>query len=801
MTIRMKFTAATSARAFATLMLATTAITATPTKAATEPPLAKVSAPELAQEPEVRTFAIPAQPLAAALARYSDVTGVSFAYKTGDFSGIRSPGVRGNLTAAQALGHLLAGTGVTFEFTGERTVALNRARESAVTAMQAISVYGSKSVQSLNDVTSSVGIVKSEEIEKRNLTSFREAFRVLGNVNDSDWPDSGFVIRGINSEGMTPGGTKPLATLYVDGTPQTVYGARRGARGLWDVEQIEVYRGPQSTLSGRAALAGAIYLKTADPSFDWEGAANMTIGTMNTRGGAIMVNAPVIEDQVAMRLSAQYESSESDLNYPDYEDFDRFDEFVTDQFYQIRGKVLFLPAALPDTSAVLSYSYSHDSPNTNDIGGANVGHEYGERRGDFNSAVFAESRSADTQNISFEIKHDLIPELELTSLTTYSFTAMERPSVNESTAGEANFTQGANESFLASQELRANLDSGPWRVVAGVFASIEEDQNHYRRPANFNRSDYSESYEKVVNMAAFGEVAYEFLPTWQIVGGGRVDHTDQNNANYFTRNGAVRTNTRTSFDELVFLPKIGLVKDLSPDQTVAFTVQKGFRSGGAGVQTSTGRTFSYDAEFAWNYELSYKGSFLNDRLQLTANAFYMQWKDQQVEIQEDPNDGNSDYTTNAANSSVMGFEVESQYAVTKEVSTFASIGYSATEFEEFNDQTYGDLGGFPFPQAPRWNLAFGTRYEDPTGFFIGGDAKYVSHFLARFGNAPQEYLDGYWVANVQAGFRNETWQAVLYVENALANDYFTYHDRNTTEDIAATLGPRRVFGVSVTGKF
>jgi len=695
----------------------------------------------------------------------------------------------------------LAGTGVTFEFTGERTVALSHPAQSAVTTMQAISVYGAKSTQSLGEVTSSVGIVQSEEIEKRNLTSFRDAFRVLGNVNDSDWADSGFIIRGINSEGMTPGGSKPLATLYVDGTPQTVYGARRGARSLWDVEQVEVYRGPQSTLSGRAALAGAIYLKTADPTFDWEGAANMTLGTMDTRGGAIMLNAPIVQDQVAMRFSAQYASSESDLNYPDYENFSRFDEYITDQNYQIRGKVLFLPAALPDTSALFSYSYSHDSPNSNDIGGPNVGHEYGERRGDFNSAVFAESRSADTQNISFEFKHDLFPGLELTSLTTYSFTDMERPSVNEGTFGESNFTQGGYESYLGSQEFRANLRTESWQAVAGVFMSIEEDESHYRRPANFSRSDYSESYEKAVNTALFGEATYEFLPSWKVVGGGRVDHTDQNNQNYFTRNGAVRTNNRTSFDELVFLPKFGLIKELAPNQSVAFTAQKGFRSGGAGVQSSTGKTFSYDAEFAWNYELSYKGSFLNDRLQLTANAFYMKWKDQQVEIQEDPNDGNSDYTTNAANSSVMGFEVESQYDVTKEISAFASIGYSATEFEEFNDKTYGDLSGLPFPQAPRWNLAFGTRYEHPTGFYIGGDAKYVSHFLARFGNAPQEYLDGYWVTNFQAGFQNDNWNAMLYVENALANDYFTYHDRNTTQDIAATLGPRRVIGVSVTGKF
>lgn len=89
----------------------------------------------------------------------------------------------------------------------------------------------------------------------------------MANVMDGDWADAGFIIRGVSSEGLVPG-SAPLATLYIDGVQQTVRGARRGARGLFDVEQVEVYRGPQSTLSGRAAMAGAIYIKTKDPTFE-----------------------------------------------------------------------------------------------------------------------------------------------------------------------------------------------------------------------------------------------------------------------------------------------------------------------------------------------------------------------------------------------------------------------------------------------------------------------------------------------------------------------------------------------------
>lgn len=82
----------------------------------------------------------------------------------------------------------------------------------------------------------------------------------MANLNSGDWTESGFVIRGITSEGLVPGGAgAPLASLYIDGVQQTTDGTRRGARGMFDTEQLEIYRGPQSTLSGRAALAGAMY--------------------------------------------------------------------------------------------------------------------------------------------------------------------------------------------------------------------------------------------------------------------------------------------------------------------------------------------------------------------------------------------------------------------------------------------------------------------------------------------------------------------------------------------------------------
>src|SRR3546814_4201662 len=68
----------------------------------------------------------------------------------------------------------------------------------------------------------------------------------------------------------------------------------------------------------------------------------------------------------------------------------------------------------------------------------------------------------------------------------------------------------------------------------------------------------------------------------------------------------------------------------TPNLKTGFTVQRGYRSGGSSGNIARSATFSYDPEFTWNYELSLRSAWLDGRLTLNANAFYVDWKDQQV---------------------------------------------------------------------------------------------------------------------------------------------------------------------------
>lgn len=686
-----------------------------------------------------------------------------------------------------------------------------RAQDSEATALEEIAVYGAKDVTRLLDSSASVGVVTADQIESGQIRSFRDAFRQLGNVMDADWSDAGFLIRGVNSEGFVPGGS-PLATMYVDGIQQGVNATRRGARGLWDVEQVEVYRGPQSTLSGRAALAGAIYIKTKDPTFEPGAAISGTVGNRGLAGTALMLNAPIVKDQVAVRFAGEFQRRKSDINYPTYKQFDRYDDLREDEYMNFRTKVLITPDALPDTKALLTYAYAADRPWTRDIAGPALGFDLGDDRGDFNDPTFAEVRRNKVHNLGAEITHDFSDALKLTSISTANLSDQDRPSVNQGTAGEFNGTAGWMKQNYWTQEVRLNYAKDQWSWVAGVYGSYEKDRAAFDRTSFFSRTDIGRSRITTKNLAAFGEATYEFIPTWKVTAGGRVDKTWQENSQ-LTQRTLIPSGVVSSFraytgktDDLNFVPKISLSKALTEKQTVGVTFSQGFRTGGTGLNLSTTEIYAYKPEKADNYELFYKGAFLDDRLKINANVFYTKYRNQQIET-INPLDGLDTEVVNAGSSESYGFEFEPSFQVTKEFSAFMSVGYVHTKFLSFDeDATFAAYEGRAFPEAPKWTVALGGKYAFDNGFHIGGDVKFTSSYLARFGSFdPIDKLKSRAIANLQAGYKWDRFEATLFVENLFNKRYYTYRDRADfgagAQDTANTLGERRLVGVNLKATF
>lgn len=229
---------------------------------------------QIAQSGQPHSFAIPAQPLASALDRFADQTGISFAYKTGDLSAIRSPGVTGMLTAREALQQLLAGTGVSFAFTGANTVTITRAPESGAGSVQLDAVQ----VQGVGAVQSTIDNLPPPYAGGQVATGGREGF--LGN---RDYMDTPFTSTSYTSTLVQNQQARTIADVVANDASATKYGLAMfdqfrirgfllGAGavsfdGLYGLvpedrvpveafERVEVFRGPSAFLNGYVGAVG-----------------------------------------------------------------------------------------------------------------------------------------------------------------------------------------------------------------------------------------------------------------------------------------------------------------------------------------------------------------------------------------------------------------------------------------------------------------------------------------------------------------------------------------------------------------
>lgn len=228
---------------------------------------------QLAQSSQPRSFAIPAQPLASALDRFADQTGISFAYRTGDISTIRSPGVSGMLAPREALQQLLVGTGVSFAFTGANTVTITRAPDAGSGAMQLDAVQ----VQGLNQ-QSTIDNLPPPYAGGQVATGGREGF--LGNRDTMDTP---FTSTSYTSTLVQNQQARTIADVVANDAAATKYGLSMfdqfrirgfllGAGGVsFDglyglvqedrvpveaFERVEVFRGPSAFLNGYVGAVG-----------------------------------------------------------------------------------------------------------------------------------------------------------------------------------------------------------------------------------------------------------------------------------------------------------------------------------------------------------------------------------------------------------------------------------------------------------------------------------------------------------------------------------------------------------------
>ncbi|MEG8223481.1 TonB-dependent receptor [Sphingomonas sp. HH69] len=262
-------------------------------------------------------------------------------------------------------------------------------------------------------------------------------------------------------------------------------------------------------------------------------------------------------------------------------------------------------------------------------------------------------------------------------------------------------------------------------------------------------------------------------------------------------NGSAPVGTRT-FN--AFLPKGGVEMAWTPDIATAFVVQRGYRSGGSSFNTARSQLFAYDPEFTWNYELSLRSAWLDGRLTFNANAFYIDWTEQQTNA----NFGNGTYdthTVNAGKSHVYGAELELAHRVSSAFDWYASLGHTRTKFDEFVTDvgSITDLSGLEFPYAPKWTLAGGANMRVGGRFNANVNASYRSAVMTDV-SIPQAAgrVRARTLVNARIGYEADHWSLSLFANNLFDEKYDQYVNDFTN---FAIIGAPRSVGLVLEAGF
>ena len=268
-----------------------------------------------------RQFNIPGGDLANALSEYSSVTGVQLIYAEASISGIRTRGVKGDLSAEAALSKLLSGTdfvpyrhspnviGITRQVRAphqaQADVLAGAAPDRAAASVETVVVTSSKIKGDIQTVPIAITALSQEQLTSRQIAGGPDLVKEVPNLTFSKTNFTGYniEIRGIGTQAISVT-TDPAVAVAFNDTP--FIRNHFFEQEFYDVSQVEVLRGPQGTLYGRNATAGVVNVVSAKPTDEFEAMLSADWGNYSNRRYEGMVNLPIVGDKLALRIAGEW---------------------------------------------------------------------------------------------------------------------------------------------------------------------------------------------------------------------------------------------------------------------------------------------------------------------------------------------------------------------------------------------------------------------------------------------------------------------------------------------------------------
>jgi len=613
--------------------------------------------------------------------------------------------------------------------------------------METIVVIGEKSERSLKDTTSSISVISEDVLNSLQNYTVNNIVAEVPNVVVHSGHTA--TIRGAFGNGPAggfnsiTGGAKARVSTIIDGVAEPFVADLSGDSGIWDIEQIEVYRGPQSTSNGRNSIGGMIYLKTKDPSFEWESSARLGYRNEDRYvDGSMMVSGPLIEDTLAVRVTAQYLNAETPDYGGDYgatnpADYD-LNERKTKRF---KAKALWKPS--DDLSAMLTYSANDEQ--------GNAGRVY--YTGDDPFAykqVTPRDISTNSDTISLKLNYRINDNVALEALVAYMDYQWGHDTYEFFNDDWEQHLEFDETSYTADIKLNFGQRGDTLTGFLGL-AYFEREQAFASSTGRFLYvgDDDSESN------ALYGEVTYNLNDSWRLIAGLRVEKEQQDRFFDFT---TVSNASNLDTDKTLILPKLALQYDVTENTTIGISAREGYSSPGGAYGFLSGEYYFFNEEEVSSYEASLRSSFLDGNVNVSANLFYNDYDGYQA-----ANDLRN--IVNVDKVVTQGLELEVRAMLTPALELNAGLGLLESEIEN-GGADYASAEGNELSMAPGVTGNIGLNYSFNSAWVFGISARYVDEYFSDIDNTKETIAGDYTLVRLQANYATNNWVVNAYVNNA-----------------------------------
>jgi iron complex outermembrane receptor protein len=601
----------------------------------------------------------------------------------------------------------------------------------------------------------------------------------------------------------------PAVGVYVD----DVYISRiRGALfDVYDIERIEVLRGPQGTLYGKNTIGGALKVVTRKPGDDLRADARVTFGDYNALEASGRVSGPIVEGKLAAGAVLYRGQRDGYVTDPVTASREYNNKDTTGGRLQLR----FTPG--PKFEALAAFDYTQESPNLtvgrqeallfsidqfpNGLPGVRIVPRLAPPTGEFNYRTtttlgLPNTNELEHKGLSLTLSYDLNGSATLKSITARRLLDYQDYIDIDATALEIGDVFVGVEQDQTSQEFQLTYDAGgKVSGVAGVYwlnENIQSTQVAFAddflvfgsllfppngRAINFRR-DIGDDLN-LHSVAAYGQAQLRWTDRLRTVVGLRLTGENKSYWRFTTTTSGLAGAPQTTSAPFAFSrkgdwtdasPMFGL--DYQASDTVFYyaKIAKGFKSGGFNGRANSAREVApYDPEVAISYEAGVKSRLFDNRLIANATVFFNNYQDFQARVSQ-PNPANpADFqlaVLNAGKLETSGAEIEVRWRPLDPLLLTADVGYLKADYKEFRDLNAagGDRSWQTPAFSPEWTARFGAAYEVPFSGFgtltFGADANFRSEAALAVDNAnlstrarfPGMWQDDFWVYNARVAW-------------------------------------------------